>query len=179
MMKLIKIKNILSVFLGLLFFMGLTLYANLNLHKDTQNICYEENVFCICESRGAYGTPNNPNYDPNYDPNTDSNNGNEINSSGFFINLKEIFNFIGEGQDLSFTGLASKIVSIVLGFVAVLSIGAVIFGGVLVMFYSGNETKRKEGFTSIIGGIIGVIIVLGAYIMVQIVKYFASLFSAS
>lgn len=94
----------------------------------------------------------------------------------FFISLLAINTFPAVALDTGLqygaqTGLGTKdlresvmsIVRILFGFLGVLAIAGIVFGGFLIMVSGGDQKKNSNGRAAIAAGVIGMIIVFSAY----------------
>ncbi|NUM25619.1 MAG: hypothetical protein HUU49_03275 [Candidatus Buchananbacteria bacterium] len=75
------------------------------------------------------------------------------------------------------TGLGTKdlresimsIVRVLFGFLGVLAIAGIVFGGFLIMLSGGDQKKNSNGRAAIAAGVIGMIIVFSAYALASFV----------
>ena len=66
-----------------------------------------------------------------------------------------------------FLGLGLNIANIILKYLGVIALVMFIFGGIMWMTSAGSEEKVKKGKTVIMGAVVGMAIVLSAYVIVQ------------
>ncbi len=71
-------------------------------------------------------------------------------------------------------GLAVRIIKILLYFAGIVAVVMVIYGGYLVMTAAGNETQAATGRKTLANAIIGLVIVVLAYFVIQVVINFVS-----
>ena len=77
----------------------------------------------------------------------------------------------------SYTGLGTQdlrasvmgIIRILFGFLGVLAITGIVFGGVLIMISGGNQRRTGTGKMAITAGVIGLIIIFSAYAIASFV----------
>jgi hypothetical protein len=68
------------------------------------------------------------------------------------------------------TGFAGKAIGIMLQLVAVLGIAVAIYGGFRMIISQGNDTGIKKGTSAFTQAIIGIVIVLLAYVMISFIQ---------
>jgi len=71
---------------------------------------------------------------------------------------------LGGGGDIRI--LIAKIIRVLLGFLAVVAVGVVLYGGYLWMTAAGNEERIRTARSVLINGLIGLVIILSAYAIV-------------
>lgn len=71
-------------------------------------------------------------------------------------------------------GLATRIIKILLYFAGIVAVVMIIYGGYLVMTAAGNETQAATGRKTLTNAIIGLVIVVLAYFVIQVVINFVS-----
>jgi hypothetical protein len=71
-------------------------------------------------------------------------------------------------------GLAARIIRILLYFAGIVAVIMIIYGGYLVMTAAGNETQAATGRKTLTNAIIGLVIVVLAYFVIQVVINFVS-----
>ena len=78
-------------------------------------------------------------------------------------------NCCGNCKISSFQTLAETIARTILGFTGSLALGAFIYGGFVWVSSAGNADRVKKGQQILTGAVIGVIIVLGAWLLIDFV----------
>lgn len=71
-------------------------------------------------------------------------------------------------------GLAARIIRILLYFAGIVAVGMAIFGGYQVMTAAGNETQATNGRKTLTNAIIGLVIVILSYVIIQAVISFVT-----
>ena len=69
----------------------------------------------------------------------------------------------------SFANVIRVVITWALYFAAVIAVLAIIYGGYLYLFSAGDATQAKKGRTVLINAIIGLVIAVMAYVIVQVV----------
>lgn len=72
-------------------------------------------------------------------------------------------------KDYNIANPIQDVLNVVLGLVGVIAVGIVIYGGILYMKSAGDTAKVMQGRRAIIGGIVGLLIALLAFAIVNFV----------
>ena len=75
----------------------------------------------------------------------------------------------GEG---GLTQTAQRVITIALGLAFLIAVGVLIYGGFKYILSAGNEESAKQGRTAIFNALIGIVIIVLSYVIVQIVYQF-------
>lgn len=73
------------------------------------------------------------------------------------------------GTDVPIIETVANIINIVLGFLGVIVVVGIIYGGFLMMTSAGNEERTGQGRKIVAAGVIGLVIILAAYAIAQFV----------
>jgi hypothetical protein len=76
----------------------------------------------------------------------------------------------GTGQPGTLSTFAGKAIGIMLQLVAVLGIAVAVYGGFRMIISQGNDTKIQKGTRAFTEAIIGIVIVLLAYVMISFIQ---------
>jgi len=76
----------------------------------------------------------------------------------------------GCGQQKDAGAVASAVIEVALGFIGVVAVGVVIYGGFLFLMSSGDAGKVKRGQDAIKYGLIGLVVSILAYAIVKFVS---------
>ncbi len=77
-------------------------------------------------------------------------------------------------EDVSLNGLIIKVINWILAIVLAIDVLVIIIGGFLYITSAGNEERAKSGRKAVINAIIGLIIIIMAYVIAQVVNSFFS-----
>ncbi len=122
-------------------------------------------MFAIVGSVSATGLPTGNNHNaPGYTP-TDVNNGSDAVGWG---NQANTYAASGLGNQDPRT-IAANIINIILGFLGILAVVLILFGGFKWMTAAGNDEKVAEAKKLLVAGVVGLIIILAAYALAAFV----------
>lgn len=71
--------------------------------------------------------------------------------------------------DRSPVEIVAELINILLGFLGILAVIMIIFSGLMIMLSGGNEDRRQRGYRTLMNAIIGIILILSSYAIVQFV----------